>query len=338
LALKRILVIQTAFLGDVILATPFVRELHRLFPGAAIDVLTIPETGIVFRYNPHVRERLIFDKRKKFRKWLSFFKVIAQLRRRKYDAAFSIQSSLTSALLMKLSGISERIGFERQKLLTIPIAEKKGIHTRERYLRLLSPFFKNALDSQTEIFWSEVEEKQAKEIYQKLKEMGKFTLGMAPGSVWFTKRWPEEYFIRLLDLLKNDDVSIVLTGSAAELDLCERIRKSAKTKVINTAGNLDILETAALISQLDLMLTNDSAPLHIANAVKTDVLAIFGPTVKEFGFFPFRENDKILEVKNLYCRPCGKHGGNRCPEKHFRCMREVTPEVVYSEIKSRINP
>ncbi len=256
------------------------------------------------------------------------------MRRTKYDAAFSIQSSLTSALLMRLSFIPVRIGFVRQKLLTLPISEKKELHTRQRYLRLLEPFSQRAMNSETEIFWTVSEEKQSEALLQKYGNSAKAKIGIAPGSVWFTKRWPEQYFAELLGLLSNEKFTTFLIGGKTERDLCQRL--SGKN-IINCAGSLTILESAALIRKLDLMLTNDSAPLHIANAVKTDVLAIFGPTVKDFGFFPFRENDEILEIKNLYCRPCGKHGGNHCPENHFRCMREITPDIVFEAIKRKLN-
>jgi len=103
---------------------------------------------------------------------------------------------------------------------------------------------------------------------------------------------------------------------------------------INLAGDLTLLESAALISKVDLVVSNDSAPLHIANAVKTDVFTIFGPTVKEFGFYPYRKNDKIFEV-DLECRPCGKHGGKECPLGHFKCMLEVKPEIIWKEIKNK---
>ncbi|MCI0496173.1 glycosyltransferase family 9 protein, partial [candidate division KSB1 bacterium] len=151
-----------------------------------------------------------------------------------------------------------------------------------------------------------------------------------------TKMWLKDYFIALIDRLKNKNLAIFLIGGAADKSLCEEIKqRSSNKKVITVAGYLSILESAALIQKLDLMVTNDSAPLHIANAVKTDVLAIFGPTVRRFGCYPYRDRDRLLEI-DLYCRPCARHGGKRCPEGHFRCMKEITPQIVYDSIKAMI--
>ena len=332
---QKILVLQTAFLGDVILATPILKALNQLFPKAQIDVLTIPQTSIVFKYNPYVTERLIFDKKKPLKKIISFFRLITSIRKNKYDLAISIQSSITSAFLMLFGKIPNRVGFSRQKLLTHPVTVKPGIHTRIRYLKLLKSFSNKNFDSQTEIYWTDSEESKVQNLVDSIHKNGYFLIGIAPGSVWYTKKWLQEYFVDLLKLLNNEKVKIFLIGGNEEKQLCDEIIKNSLTEAKNLAGCLTILESAALISKLNLMITNDSAPLHIANAVKTDVIAIFGPTVPAHGFFPFRDNDKIMEI-DLYCRPCSKHGGSKCPEKHFRCMREITPKMVFDEIKHRI--
>ncbi len=332
---QKILVLQTAFLGDVILATPVVKALNQIFPNAQIDTLTIPETSIVFKYNPYVTERLIFDKRRPLKKIISFLGLIHLLRKNKYDLAVSIQSSITSALLMFVGKIPNRVGFSRQKLLTQPVTVKPGIHTRIRYLKLVKSFSNKNFDSQTKIYWTDSEESKVQNLVDSIGKNGYFLIGIAPGSVWYTKKWLQEYYIELLKLLANQKVKIFLIGGKEEKQLCEEIIRKSETSAKNLAGCLTILESAALISKLNLMITNDSAPLHIANAVKTDVIAIFGPTVPVHGFFPFRDNDKIMEI-DLYCRPCSKHGGTKCPEKHFRCMREIIPKMVFDEIKQRI--
>ena len=155
---------------------------------------------------------------------------------------------------------------------------------------------------------------------------------MAPGSVWETKKWPERYFKELLQ--KSSDYSIYLIGGADDFNLCQRlINESNHPNMINCAGKISILESCALIKEMNLVLCNDSAPLHMANAVKTDVFAFFGPTVKKFGCYPYRKNDKILEI-DLDCRPCAKHGGNKCPLNHHNCMQEMKPDYVINEIEN----
>ncbi len=329
---NKILVIQTAFLGDAILTTPLLRELKVLFPDSIIDILCIPQTKIIFETNPNIRKILLFDKRKLFRKIISIPKVILKIRKEKYDLAISIQSSLTSSLFMVWGKIENRIGFSRQKFLTIPIPHTKGLHKIQKILRLLEPFTDyTKIPMQTEIFFTDSELEKVRNLLHK-KEKKKY-IGIAPGSIWFTKRWFKEYFTELIAYLEKTEVEICLIGGKDDIDLCEEIKSNGKA--LNFAGKLNIRESAALISEMDLMLTNDSAPLHIANAVKTDVFAIFGPTVKRLGFYPYRKKDKIIEV-NFDCRPCGTHGGKKCPLGHHNCMRLITPEYVFYLISRKL--
>ncbi len=330
---QKILVIQTAFLGDVIMSTPLIRALREIFASAEIDVVTIPATSIVFRECPHVNNVLHFDKRKLLRKIGSFIQLVFKLRKRKYDLAVSIQGSLTSSFLMLLGGISTRVGFARQKWVTISVTHEKGLHIRERYISLVKPFSDKNFDLQTEIFWSNNEENKSQQFIQDFRENGRFLVGIAPGSVWNTKRWLKEYFAILLNLLEQENIKVILIGGEDDRLLCEEIVGKSKANAMNLAGKLSILESAAVIQQLDLMISNDSAPLHIANAVKTDVIAFFGPTVQRFGCYPYRANDRMLEV-DLYCRPCSKHGSRTCPEKHFRCMRDIKPKMAFEAIIS----
>ena len=330
------MIIQTAFLGDVIMSTPLIRTAREVFPDAEIDLLTIPSTGIVFKECPHVTNVLHFNKRKLIGKVISFIELVLKLRGKKYDLAISIQSSLTSSFLMILGKIPERAGFKRQRFLTIPVTHERGLHIRERYINLLKPFTDKKFDLQTEIFWSNDEEQKAQQLVKAFRDNKQFLVGIAPGSVWNTKRWLKEYFAVLLSLLEKNDIKIILIGGGEDRILCEEItEQSGVNQTVNLAGSLSVLESAAVIHKLDLMITNDSAPLHIANAVKTDVISFFGPTVRRFGCYPYRRNDKMLEI-DLYCRPCSKHGGRRCPEKHFRCMREIKPDMAFEVVISHL--
>jgi len=329
---KKIMVIQTAFLGDAILTTPLLRELKKLFPKAEIDVLCIPQTKAIFETNPNVRRILLFDKRKMARKIISIPVVISKIRKEKYDLGISIQSSMTSSAFMALGGIKNRLGFSRQKFLTMSVPHTKGLHKIQKILRLLEPFTDyTKINMQTEIFYTNSELKKVAKLFS--KDENKKYLGIAPGSIWFTKKWPKEYFIKLVELLKEKNIGICLIGGNEDVDLCEEIKNDGEA--LNFAGKLNIRESAALISKMDLMLTNDSAPLHLANAVKTDVYAFFGPTVKRLGFYPYRKNDKIIEI-DLDCRPCGRHGGNKCPQNHHNCLKKISPEYVFDLIIQKL--
>ena len=207
---QKILVLQTAFLGDVILTTPTVKAIKQVFHNSQVDVLTIPQAAIVFKHNPYVNLTLIFDKKMVLTKIFNFWKIVWQLRKTKYDLALSIQSSMTSSLVMFLGNIPSRVGFSRQKqkLLTESVVHKRGLHIRKRYLYLLKPFInkfdENSFDTQSEIFWSDNENQKAQEIYSSIFKKNFSILGFAPGSVWQTKRWPKEHFIALLEMLSKE--------------------------------------------------------------------------------------------------------------------------------------
>jgi heptosyltransferase II len=328
---NKILIIQTAFLGDAILTTPLIRALKQTFHESLIDILIIPETAIVFENNPHIHRIISFDKRNKLYRTTSFFKVLNQLQLNNYDLAVSAQLSFTSSLLMYLSGIPNRLGFPRQRLLTMTIDLPKGIPVVKRYLRLMTAITDQEFSYQTELFWDKTVEERADFVLSNFCKPPDIVVGLAPGSIWPTKRWPAEYFSELITMIARNNIKVILIGGNDEVGLCKLIANNSRAESLNLAGKLSILGSAAVIKRMDLIVTNDSAPMHLANAVETDVIAIFGPTVQKFGFYPFRSKDKVIEI-NLTCRPCGKHGGKICPQKHFRCMKAITPDLVLKNV------
>lgn len=331
-SVKRILVIQTAFIGDVILSTTIFKGIKNIFPDAKLDVLLIPQTSILLKDNKLINEIIEFDKREIQNRIGSIFTVVKKIKENKYDLAISIQSSLTSSLLMLLGKIPIRIGYPRQKLITHTIDLEKGLHIRKRVLQLLKPLSENSFDDQTELFYGEQEEFRVDKILNKIPN--KKIIALAPGSAQYTKQWPKEYFGELINLIEEEGFDTVLIGGPEDKFVCNEIKSKYNLDAVNLAGELSLLESAVLIKKIDLVISNDSAPLHIANAVKTDVIAIFGPTVKKFGCYPYRDGDKILEVE-LDCRPCSKHGGDSCPKEHFKCMKNIKPKMVFEVVKNK---
>jgi heptosyltransferase-2 len=331
----KILLIQTAFLGDAILTTPLLWALKQTYTKAEIDVLCIPQTATIFKSNPHIHQLMVFDKRKKFNRIASTLATINELKKHKYDLAVSAQISFTTSMLMYLSGIPNRLGFPRQKLLTMTIDLPKGIPVGKRYLRLMTALTENTFSAQTELFWDNETEQQATQLLNTFCTPDNTIVGIAPGSVWKTKRWLTVYYSELIAQLDSNNIKTVLLGGPEEHELCQLIANNSHTNPLNLCGKTSITGSAAVIKRLNLLVTNDSAPMHLANAVKTDVIAIFGPTVKQFGFFPTGANDKVLEI-DLACRPCGKHGSNHCPQKHSRCMTAITPDIVLKEVLKRL--
>lgn len=332
----RLLIIQTAFIGDLVMSTPILRAAREVFPEAVIDVLTIPASAILLKHCPHIDNIITFNKKSGFlKKTYNIIKLILTLKNNKYDLAIALQHSLTSSFLMYFGRIPERLGNRHVKFVTKLIKIPKGLHIRQRVLEYLKPFSDKLFSDNTEIFLSDIEIRKAQEIIEHTNIAKARIISIAPGSVRQTKKWSSDNYKILTKMLAENNYTIYLIGSREEATLCNEIRDYSKSpNVHNYSGKLDLLESAALIKESDLLICNDSSPLHIANAVETDVFAFFGPTVKEFGCYPWRQRDVILEV-DLECRPCKKHGSNKCPLGHHNCMNMISPGQVYNITQKR---
>ncbi len=335
---KRILIIQTAFLGDVILCTPLIKALRELFPNSFISFLLIPETEKILENNPHLNEILVYDKRKK-KGLKNFLQILSRIRERRFDLAVIPHRSLRSALLACFSKIPQRIGFDKSTgsfLFTHKIVYPLNVHEVDRNLSLLSSFNAHLGGTSPELFPSSQDFSYAHKLLRDsdIREEDKI-VGVAPGSVWATKRWLPERFAEVSDLLLEKEAKVVFLGAEDDRKLCEKIADLMKAKPTILAGRTDILQSAALISFCQVILSNDSAPVHIASAMKRPVVAIFGSTTPKFGFAPYGVDYHILQ-KKMDCRPCGIHGRGKCPQKHFRCMKDITTEEVFQVVLSRL--
>lgn len=322
--MKRILFIQTAFLGDVILATAAIAEASRLFPEATIDVLVKRGNEQLLENNPHIDTVLVLDKKRgKFKEILRLRKLLKTL---KYDIVFNFQRFGSSGILTILSGAKKKYGFKKNpfsfaftKSFDHVIGD--GTHEVERNMQLLKEFGAKSL-VRPELYPSD----EAFEKVKQYKEKPYYCL--APASVWFTKQLPEHKWLELIQLL-DKECNIYLLGAASDFELCERIKtKSTHENVVNLAGKLNLLDSAALMKDAQRNYVNDSGPLHIASAMNAPVTAFFLSTVPEFGFGPLSDDSQILEVKGLDCRPCGLHGHKECPLGHFKCS-----EIDLKELK-----
>jgi len=337
---RRILIIQTAFLGDVILITPLIRAAGELFPGARIDVLVTPETGGILANNPHITDVITFDKRKN--KLLALWETGRQLRGTGYDLAITPHSSLTTAYLMRWAGIPERLGFDRwaaarHLTMKVPHVEKRGFHKIRRNLHLLSVFTDREFDIQSEVFPDQAMEAKAQDLLARLPRPGRPTVVICPASLWFTKCWPEEHFAELTSGLDGAGINIIFDGGPDDHELCRRIIEKSGAEALNICKVTRPLESAAVIKRCDLVVSGDSAPVHLANAAGTTVFAINGPTdTKETGYFPFRQDDRVFAL-DMDCRPCGPHGANSCPLGHHRCMKDLGAETILDEIVGRLS-
>jgi heptosyltransferase-2 len=346
--MKNILIIQTAFLGDVILVTPLVKAVKKVFPDCFLSFLLIPQAKEVLAHNPYVDEVIVYDKKGDEKGISSFFALVKKIKDKNFDLSIIPHRSLRSVFLAYFSKIPNRIGFDRSSgsfLLTQKIRYVSNLHEIERDLSLLSESIHSGKELNFDLSEKLPKLFPSKEDFyfaekflenEKISEKDKI-VGIAPGSVWATKRWLPERFAEVADLLmEKENIKAVLLGGKEDGSLCQKIADLMKKKPSIAAGKTNILQSSALISKCELLLSNDSAPVHLGVAMRRPVIAIFGSTIPEFGFGPYGENNVILQ-KELYCRPCGIHGKRKCPEKHFKCMKEITTEEVLEAILSKLS-
>ncbi|MBD3167816.1 lipopolysaccharide heptosyltransferase II [bacterium] len=334
---KTILVIQTAFLGDLVLTLPLFTELKQAWPEAKIHALVHARYARILDSEPTIHRVIPYDKKPVLSDLGGLRKLIRGLRAQKYDLAVVPHRSTRSAWLAFLSGAKRRVGYQESEQSWLftdkvergferrPEPGSEVRHEAARNLLLLEPLGIEWSNPIPFIHPYPAPEDEARNWLLEQTMMGKSYATFAPGSVWETKRWPEEYWIELAKLLREKDIRVVLVGGKADRDLAARIAEASGA--VSAAGEVSLLGSAELIRRADLMVTGDTAPLHIATAVYTKILAIFGPTVPEFGFGPMRESDRIVAT-NLDCRACEVHGSERCPLEHHRCMREITPDYM----------
>ncbi len=256
------------------------------------------------------------------------FKLIKYVKDENFDIAIIPHRYLKSSLIAFGAKIKTRIGYSNSEgkfLLTEKIGYQKSKHEVQRLLSLVGKDNINIKNTKLELYPGKKEITKINKIW-KSNNLDKYkVIVIAPGSKWFTKMWPIEYYNELIEKLSLDlNNKIILVGGNDE----KYLKISENEKTLNLIGETSLLELAELLKRSDLLIGNDSSPLHIASAFDTEIIAIFGATTKSLGFYPWSQNAIVLENKGLECRPCGLHGGDSCPEKHFKCMLEIKPDKV----------
>lgn len=333
---KKILIIQTAFLGDVILTLPLVQVLKKRYPDSSIDFICIPATSDLVKNNPLINEIIIYDKRNSGIHGLK--ELIKKLRDKKYDFLISPHRSFRSALISYLSKSSLSVSFDKSSLnflYNVRVPYTTGVHEIQRNLALLGPLGINEDKIIKPDLYTSVESvRRVENMFHDYKiENSSKIISIAPGSVWFTKRYPEEKYVKLCNLLEKTNFKIFLIGGESDTKLSHYILNNSRNRnLINVTGSLSITESIELIKRSQVLIANDSAPLHIANSVGTKVISIFGSTIPEFGFFPYGKDDIIMQTHGLVCRPCTTHGRNKCPIKTFECMTKISEEDMMDNL------
>ena len=336
---RKILVIQTAFIGDAILTLPLLQSLKVHYPESSIDVIVVPRTAEIFAHHPAIGQIIQYDKRGNDRGLKGLWRLRNKLIGQKYDLVIVPHRSLRSAFLTWLLKPTMSIGFDKSAghwLFKKTVRYNSLAHEIERNLSLLSPLKLPEVGTGLPRLYPSKEDVQI--IDSIVAENGlnryKNIVAVAPGTIWNTKRWPSDRFAAVCRHIASENVAIVLVGGGEDTELCKEVLEASQAKnVFSVAGKLSLLQSAELIRRCTVLISNDSAPMHIAVAVGTPVVAIFGATIPEYGFAPRGPFDIVLEMKGLPCRPCSIHGGTTCPIKTFDCMLSIAPEIVVKNVR-----
>ncbi len=324
--MKRILITQLGFIGDVILSTPVIGALRERFPEAELTVLTTVAAAPLIEFHPARVNVITYDKRGSEKGLKGFLKLKNELQSRKFDAVFALHKSSRTALLHFLAQIPHRYGFKESSLPFLysrTVSRKAYPHDVERNLSILKTIDLEVKNPKLEIGFSE----ETKSKIEPLLPKQKFAV-IAPGSVWRTKRWTVQGFSDLVKNLSNEGYEIVLIGSKDEEVIGETICKRFGGELKNYIGKLSLIESAAIVSRANVVVSNDSSPLHLASTFNIPTVALFCATVPSFGFGPYQQPSRILGVDNLYCRPCRRHGGTFCPTGTHACQTGIKVEEV----------
>lgn len=334
--LRKILIIQTAFIGDVILATALIEKLRSHFPDSKLHFLLRKGNESLLVNCPHLEKVIVFDKSKN--KYKNLVNIIREVRKEKYDLVINIQRFFTTGLITTLSGARYTIGFNKNPLSFL--FSKKISHSMDPSIG------KHEIDRNQELIAHITDLNASKpKLYPTLDHLNKVEpykslpyICIAPASVWYTKQWPKEKWISFIDKIP-DNLNVWLIGSKEDDVLCNQIISETEHKKIESlAGSFNLLESAALMKDAVMNFVNDSAPMHLASAVNAPLCTIYCSTVPGFGFGPLSDISEVIQVDDeLYCRPCGLHGHRSCPEGHFRCAREISNEKIQAVILKYLN-
>ncbi|MBI3610831.1 MAG: lipopolysaccharide heptosyltransferase II [Nitrospirae bacterium] len=335
---KRILVIQTAFLGDVVLTTPLFQVLRDRFPTAYLAALVIPGTREVLSGLPILNDVFVYDKKGRDRGLKGLRSVARSLKAKRFDVCLLPHRSLRSALVAFMAGIPQRIGFVQSPgsfFYTRRVWRDGSRHEVRRNLELLKPLAPDLpleATASTVRLWVASTDEDRDWANHCLAEHGLGTndrmIAIAPGSVWATKRWIPEGFAAVIDgLMSRYNRKILLVGSRDDVPAVDKVTTHCRQKPVNLAGKTTLRQLAAVLKRCELLITNDNGAMHVGVAQDIPIVAVFGSTTLGLGYGPLTERAVVVE-RDLRCRPCGKHGHAACPLDHFNCMKQITAEEV----------
>jgi heptosyltransferase-2 len=339
--MEKILIIQTAFIGDAILTLPMIQTLKKMNPDSEIHVVCIPSTEEIFSASPSVHSIKILDKRNKHKSVFALNSFAKDLKKENYNRIYSPHRSVRTGLLVMLTGIRESYGFSNSSLKHVykNLIEYHPDHHEVRRNLDLIEF--NYTGDQWRILpeiRSSREDKTAVSNYAASIRLKNRYICIAPGSVWNTKIYPKEYLKEVIKyILENYDYDILLIGGKNDESLSSQISSEFSSKVYSASGKFTLIQSIELLKGAELLITNDSAPTHLAMCADIPVITIYCSTVADFGFYPYNKNSSYLSYDDLFCKPCGIHGYMKCPIGTFECAYNLKPVKVIEKVKGLLN-
>ena len=327
-----VLVIQPAFIGDAIISIAFAEALKSAEPSCHITYLVRPESVGLLKYAPSINSVIPYDKYGEESGRSGIESKAKALNVLGFDTVVCLHSSMRTLELVKRLNAPIKLGMVANDVFTAQIIPQIGDDQARIAVRFAEAFHRDCVSSSLPKlhFPDDL-------LPTDFATLSRPIIGIAPGSVWKTKRWKASHFIGLANELLEKGVSVIWIGQEKDVDA--ELLKSVnilKNNSINYLSKLSLEESGAVIQHLDLLISNDSAPVHIAVATGTPVIDIFGPTIPEFGFAPRAESGLSIGIENLWCRPCSSHGSNECPIHTHQCMEDIRVERILESSKQYV--
>jgi len=341
-ASPRLLVAQTGFLGDVVLTTPLLATLHQHLSPSSLTVMTTPQAKPLLECHPVVTQVLVDAKHTEGQGVLGLWRMARRLRRERFTLAVAPHKSFRTALLLTLAGIPQRIGFRQSPgwfLYHRTVNRDPHRHEVERILCVMRAFGLEPEDCDRKPLVAYNREAKAK-ADALLHEVGmngaEPLFVVCPGSVWATKRWTVDGFAELVQKLHHHYGRVLLCGGPDDAPIAQMVHARSGQCGINLVGRADLQTFMALVDRAQLVISNDSVPMHVAVARHVPVVAIFCATTPSLGYGPYSDRAVVVEKKDLFCRPCSRHGSPTCPRGTDDCMRQVTVADVLAGVDTLI--
>jgi heptosyltransferase-2 len=337
---EKILVIQTAFLGDAVLTLPMIQKLKELNSDSTIDVLCIQASKEIFQLSPFINEVIVIDKKGEHKSFFGLLKFIRQIRAEGYNKIYSPHRSFRTSILVLQSGVKETFGYSNSSMFHVykHITEYvPNHHEVQRNLDLIGyDYQKTGWRILPELSIPESSERKVKDFFESNNIKTNFAV-LAPGSIWNTKKYPIEYYEQVIKYLIELGLKVIIIGSKQEEDIGKLLELKFSGNLISAAGSMTITESIALLKQSKILISNDSAPTHLGVCTDIPVLTLYCSTVPDFGFYPYNKKSRWLSYSDLDCKPCGIHGYDKCPLKHFQCGYKLDAGLVISTIQEILN-